>query len=296
VRALPGHGRGSPGLLTDGHAAPLERRPQSLVITLLGSYVYPEERTVWSGGLVKLLAELGFSAGAARVALVRLTRRDLLERVRDGRLVHYRLTGRAAALLDEGDRRIFSLGRDARAAETWTILWHAAPEERRLERGRLARRLRFLGFGSVQDGVWVSPHDRERETATLLDDLGLAPHAAVLVGRPASGSDVAAFVARAWDVEQLAKRYRAFVNDFGHYARLRHNGLDDRKAFLVRTRLVHDFRQFPFLDPGLPEDLVPTHGQRARAVDLFHELYGSLAKPAHRHFDATTVPPRRRAA
>jgi phenylacetic acid degradation operon negative regulatory protein len=296
VRAQPRHRRGSRGPLTDEHATSLERRPQSLVITLLGSYVHPEERTVWSGGLVKILAELGFSAGAARAALVRLTRRDLLEPVRDGRLVHYRLTDRAAALLDEGDRRIFSLGRDARAAEAWTILWHAAPEERRLERGRLARRLRFLGFGSVQDGVWVSPYDHEREAAALLEELGLARYAAVLVGRPASGSDFAAFVARAWDVEQLTKRYRAFVTAFGRYAPSRRNGLDDRKAFLVRTRLVHDFRQFPFLDPGLPEDLVPTQGQRARAVDLFHELYGLLAEPAHRHFDATIVPPRRRSA
>jgi phenylacetic acid degradation operon negative regulatory protein len=275
-------------------AALLERRPQSLVITLLGSYVHPRDRPVWSGGLVELLGELGFSAGAARVALARLTRRDLLARVRDGRLVHYKLTGRAAALLAEGDRRIFSLGLDVRAPEAWTILWHAIPEELRLERGRLARRLRFLGFGLVQDGVWISPHDRGPEVVALLDDLGLREHAAVLGGRPTAGPDFAAFAARAWDVEELTKRYRAFVGAFGRYAPSRRNGFDDHEAFLVRTRLVHDFRQFPFLDPGLPEDLVPTQGQRALAVELFHELYRSLAQPAHRHFDATIVPPPRR--
>jgi phenylacetic acid degradation operon negative regulatory protein len=272
-----------------------ERRPQSLVITLLGSYVHPEELTVWSGGLVKLLGEFGFSAGAARVALTRLARRDLLARVREGRLVHYRLTARAVALLEEGDRRIFSLGRDVRAAERWTILWHAIPEERRLERGRLARRLRFLGFGSVQDGVWVSPHDREQEVAALLEELRVVGHAAVLLGRPAREVDFEALAARAWDPAELTKRYRAFVSAFRRYAPFGRNGLDDREAFLVRTRLVHAFRQFPFLDPGLPDDLVPTDGQRARAVELFHVLYGSLAEPAHRHFDATTAPPERRA-
>ncbi len=31
-----------------------------------------------------------------------------------------------------------------------------------LERQRLALRLRFLGFGSLQDGVWISPRDRRR--------------------------------------------------------------------------------------------------------------------------------------
>lgn len=274
-------------------AALFEPRPQSLVITLLGSYVHPEDRPVWSGGLVELLGEFGFSAGAARVALARLTRRDLLARVRDGRLVHYRLTGRAAALLEEGDRRIFSLGMDVRAPEAWTILWHAIPEELRLERGRLARRLRFLGFGLVQDGVWVSPHDRGPEVVALLEELGLTDHAAVLSGCPATGSDFAAFAARAWDVEELTKRYRAFVTAFARYAPSERNGLGDREAFLVRTRLMHAFRQFPFLDPGLPEDLVSTRGQRARAVDLFHDLYRALAESAHRHFDAMTAPPKR---
>jgi phenylacetic acid degradation operon negative regulatory protein len=271
-----------------------ERRPQSLVVTLFGSYVHPQERAVWSGGLVKLLAEFGFSAGAARVALGRLTRRDLLARVRDGRLVHYRLTPRAAGLLEEGDRRIFSLGRDVPPAKEWTILWHALPEERRLERGRLARRLRFLGFGPLQDGVWISPHDREQEVAALLDELGLVRHAAVLVGRPASGPDLAGFATRVWDPVDLTHRYQVFVSAFGRYSASGRNGLDDKEAFLVRTRLVHAFRQFPSLDPGLPDDLLSTRGQRARAVDLFHDLYRSLAAPAHRYFEATAAPPERR--
>jgi phenylacetic acid degradation operon negative regulatory protein len=278
----------------DRAEALFERKPQSLVITILGAYVHPNDRKVWSGGVVRLLGEFGFSVGAARAALARLTHRRLLARVRDGRFVHYRLTDRAAALLEEGDRRIFSVGRDIRRADEWTILWHAIPEERRLERGRLARRLRFLGFGSVQDGVWVSPHDREREVAALLEELSLVNHAAVLVGRPAGGVDFAAFAARAWDVDELTKRYRAFVDAFARYCR--HNGLDDREAFIVRTRLVHAFRRFPSLDPGLPDDLVPTRNQRARAVDLFHDLYETLAEPAYRHFDVTTVPPKRRSA
>ena len=274
----------------DPTATLVERRPQSLVITLLGAYVYPGDRSVWSGGLVRLLSELGFSAGAARIALARLTRRDLLARVRDGRLVHYRLTPRATALLDEGDRRIFSLGRDERPADEWTILWHAVPDDRRLERGRLARRLRFLGFGSIQDGVWVSPHDRERELVALLDELRLLGHATVLVGRAAGLTDLEALVSRAWDANELTRRYRAFELAFERHAQAGHHH-DEREAFLVRTRLVHAFREFPALDPGLPDELVPTNGRRARAVALFHDLYDSLAEPAQRHFDQATARP-----
>ena len=273
----------------DPAAELVERRPQSLVITLLGAYVYPGDRPVWSGGLVRLLSELGFSAGAARIALARLTRRELLARMRDGRLVHYRLTPRAVSLLDEGDRRIFSLGREAPPADEWTILWHAVPDARRLERGRLARRLRFLGFGPIQDGVWISPHDREPEAVALLEELDLLGHAAVLVGRAAALTDLEALVSRAWDAEELTKRYRAFELAFEHHGRTTCDRLDDREAFLVRTRLVHAFRQFSSLDPGLPDALVPTDGHRAGAAALFHELYEALAEPAQRHFDAATA-------
>jgi phenylacetic acid degradation operon negative regulatory protein len=259
-------------------------QPQDLVITLLGAYVHPREATVWSGGLVQLLGEFGFSTGAARVALARLVRRDLLEPRRDGRLVHYALTPRATALLAEGDRRIFSLGREPHHAELWTVLWHAVPPDQRLARDRLGRRLRFLGFGSVQDGTWISPHDREREVAALLDELGVAEHAGLLLGRPAASVDFRSLAARAWDLDDLSRRYRAFAAAF---RRVRPR--DDRDAFLTRTRLVHAFRQFPFVDPELPDELMPAPEHRTRAVTLFHDLYERLEAPARRHFDAVTT-------
>ena len=172
----------------------LEAQPQDLVMTFLGAYVVPHERPVWSGGLVTLLGEFGFSTGASRGALARMVRRGGLERLRNGRLVSYRPTPRTVALLEEGDRRIFSLGREPHRAELWTALWHAIPEARRLERGRLARRLRFLGFGSVQDGMWISPHDREREVVALVDELQVGGYAGVMVGRPAAALDFRALV------------------------------------------------------------------------------------------------------
>lgn len=261
-----------------------EPAPQDLVLTLLGAYLEPRERCeVWSGGLVRLLAEFGFSPGAARVALNRLVARDLLARTREGRHVHYALTPRTITVLAEGDQRIFNLGRAPRAETTWTVLWHAIPEQRRLARTRLVRRLRFLGFGPVQDGTWLAPHDREREVATLLAEHEVTEYAGVLLGRPATSVDFALFVTRVWDLVELAARYESFVERF----RAR-GARDDREALLLRTRLVHTFREFPFLDPELPENLVAPPRHRAEALALFHDLYPALAEPARRYFDSAT--------
>jgi phenylacetic acid degradation operon negative regulatory protein len=264
-----------------------EPQPQELVMTVLGAHLVPRDRLVWSGGLVGLLAEFGFSAGAARVALTRLVRRELIARVRRGRLVDYTLTPRSSAVLEEGDRRIFSLGRRPRDSRRWTVLWHGIPESRRLERQRLVRRLRFLGFGSVQDGTWIAPHDREREVAALLRELRVGEYAGLMLGAPAAAMDFRGFASRVWDLDALDKQYHEFVATFD---RTRPAELDDGAAFAVRVRLVHTFRQFPFLDPELPTDLLPPPPHRAPAVRLFHDLYPALAVAAQRHFDEVTRP------
>jgi phenylacetic acid degradation operon negative regulatory protein len=264
-----------------------EAQPQDLVMTFLGAYATHRDRPIWSGGLVTLLGDFGFSTGASRVALARMVQRGSLERLRNGRLVSYRPTSHTVALLDEGDRRIFSLGREPHRAELWTALWHAIPEDRRLERARLARRLRFLGFGSVQDGMWISPHDRESEVVSLIASLDVARYAGVMVGRPAAGLDFAALASRAWDLDALDARYRAFIDEFSSAPA----ATAEPDAFQLRTRLVHVFRRFPALDPELPDELIHAPAHRADAVALFDRLYTALAPTAQRHFDAVTTTP-----
>ncbi len=266
-------------------------RPQELVLTLLGAYLHPRDRSLWSGGLVELMRDFGVSAGAARVTLTRLAARGLLERTKNGRLVHYTITTRTAAILDEGDERIFSFGRAPDGDAAWTVVWHSVPEDRRLDRARLTRRLRFLGFGPVHDGAWIAPRDHESEVVGLVTELGLRDHVAVLVGRPSAALDPRVLVTRVWDLDDLNTRYQAFVDEFDPLAdpaaRAR---LSDRDALRRRTQIVHSFRRLPAVDPELPTGLVEPPPQRARAIDVFHDVYAALGPPAQRYFDKVTTP------
>ena len=260
-----------------------EHTPQELVTTLAGAYLQPREtREVWSGGLVALLGEFGFSPGAARIALARMVRGELLRPAKRGRLVHYTLTPRMIAILADGDRRIFSIGRTESAADQWTVLWQAIPDEARAARERLVRRLRFLGFGSLQDGTWIAPHDRERAVLALLDELGVTRYAGLLLGRPSLAHGL---IDRIWDLDALAKRYRAFVEAFANAP-----ARTDREAWQLRTRLVHAFRQFALVDPELPADLIAAPEDRPAAIELFHRRYPALAPAAQRYFDEVTTP------
>ena len=171
------------------------------------------------------------------------------------------------------------------------MLWHQIPEDRRLERARLGRRLRFLGFGSVQDSVWVSPHDHSAEVVDLLERArrGRARHRVpVAASAPAPGG-LPALVARAWDLSGLEERYDAFCSEFEPYLAPDAPSLSDGEAFLVRTRLTHLFRAFAQLDPELPEELAPLSAPRSRAAEIFEALYTELAAASQRHFDAVTA-------
>jgi phenylacetic acid degradation operon negative regulatory protein len=271
-------------------------QPQDLVLTIFGTYVRGGEQ-VWSGGMVEILESLDFTTGSARAALARLVNRDLLARTRDGRRAFYGATQRAEALLAQGDRRIFSFGREEPRVQPWTVLWHAIPEAERVARSRFASQLRFLGFGSVQDATWVAARDREQEVLVLLRQLGIERYASVLVGRVSTDVPPVALVAQAWDLEDARRRYEAFLGEFDTLRTARgRRGIDAAGAFRRRTLLLHRFRGFPFIDPELPPGVDTVHDLRGEVVACFDEVYAALREPATKHFWAVVGTGERRPA
>jgi phenylacetic acid degradation operon negative regulatory protein len=267
-------------------------QPQRLVLTMVGHHGR-NFRLIWSGGLVELLGYFGFSQGAARIALSRLCQRGRLTRVKSGRLVYYRLTNESEQVMAEGDRRIFSFGKERNDADTWTVVWHSVPDDQRLKRAVLARRLRFLGFGPVQDGTWVAPHDREEDVVQLLTNLEVTEFAGVLLGRPAASLDFRSLIGRAWDLADIDERYRRFIASFEPFADPAvQKRMGGRDAFMVLALMTDVFKGFPSTDPELPSDVM--HGDlRTRAVEIFHAIFEALIEPAQAHFDevATTAAP-----
>jgi phenylacetic acid degradation operon negative regulatory protein len=259
---------------------------QEFVITLLAIFGRRFGRPLWSGGLVQLLNESGYSALAARAALNRLVGRHLLERAREGRFVYYEISPRCAELLAEGDRRLFGIGGRTEWDGTWTTVWHSLPESQPLERNRLARRLRFLGFRAIQDSIWLAPSTRDREVHRVAESVGILDQIGVLVGTSPSDLPVDHLVERTWDVEGLCGQYEEFVAEFGSLAWDDSSAPGtDKDAFLARARAAHGFRQFAFLDPEVPDRFLPRPSARQHAAETFRQIMARLEEPACRYFD-----------
>ncbi|WP_431710488.1 PaaX family transcriptional regulator [Glutamicibacter uratoxydans] len=262
-------------------------QPRDLLLTVLGDYVRHRKDTIWSGGLVKVLGEFGFSAGAARVALSRMARRGLIVPQKRGRVVGYELSEQMERLLVGGEIDQFLQNAPQASVSEITVLLHTLPEEMRLERGRLARRLRFWGFGPVQDGVWVGLGDREEDVLGFLTDLGLGEYCSLVIGRLSENLQLASLVERAWDLNALNERYERYVEIFG--ALRVADARTDAEAFQIRTQALHNFRQFPSLDPGIEGPQFPVTAMRDETIRIFNEIYSGLEEPAVRYFDQITT-------
>ena len=261
--------------------------PRDIALDLFGTYVRQHHPLVWSGGLVELLSEFGFALPASRIALSRLVDGGFIARIQQGRFVHYTITDRGQSLLADGDQRIFKLGANRGPVAQWTLLMHTLPLESRVNRRRLGRRLRFQGFGRLQDRMWVAPSDQGEFLRKLLTDLGIENHVAVLIGRPNADIGVGALVREAWNLALLSDRYTAFANDYAPYMQAAERSrLTDREAFVTRTTLVNRYRGFVRDDPDLPDDMVPDPAARRLAINAFQTVYDGLQEASQRHFDA----------
>src|SRR5579859_4432954 len=186
--------------LSPGAAA---QRPPRLLLTLLGDYWWQRTEPLPSAAIVALLAEFGVSDSAARAALSRLTRNGLLVTSKSGRRTYARLSARAAAILDDGARRIFSFGAASRPWDgMWSLVAFSIPEDNRAARDALRKQLRWRGFAPLYDGLWVSPRDHAAEVIGYLKDLDITTGtafraSAVPTGMVPADGDIPA---RDWDL------------------------------------------------------------------------------------------------
>ncbi len=59
-------------------------------------------------------------------------------------------------------------------------------------------------------------------------------------------------------------------------------------ALRAQTRLVHEWRRFPFLDPRLPVQLLPENWSGVKAADLFHARHADWHPAAQLQWERLT--------
>jgi phenylacetic acid degradation operon negative regulatory protein len=252
---------------------------RSLLLTVLGEFVLPSGRPVWTATLIDLLADLDVAEKAARQAIMRTADSGWIEASRIGRETRWALTAAGTRLLREGTDRIYGFAADERSWDgCWLVMTVAVPENNRALRQRLRTQLGWAGLGSVNTSTWVTPRvDREQEARRVLDELGLLAGSWSFVATAGQVGDERTLARTAWDLDAIERRYEDFLELVG-----RRRPRTDRQALVAQVRLVQEWRRFPLLDPGLPRELLPPRWSGNRAAEVFRERHAGWAARAGR--------------
>jgi phenylacetic acid degradation operon negative regulatory protein len=250
-----------------------------MLLTVLGEYVLPADDGVWQETLISALTSLDYKPQAARQALARSVTAGWLRTERHGRRARVHLTDDTRDMLSSGAARIYGFGEPKPWGGRWLLVVVRVPEQRRDVRHLIRSRLAWAGFGSLGNGLWITPHvDREAEVQAIVRDLPVGE----LLSFRAEFSDIGRpekVVTEAWDLDAVAGRYREFVSRFGRLRPRTPEGV-----FRAQTELVHFWRKFPFLDPDLPQAVLPARWPRERAHRVFAERHAAWQETARDHF------------
>jgi phenylacetic acid degradation operon negative regulatory protein len=259
-------------------------RGGSLLVTIFGDSIAPRGGVVTLGSLIQLAAPFGLTERLVRTSVARLAQDDWLVARRDGRRSEYRLTPRGQHRFAEATQRIYGKG-PASWDGQWSLL--VLPPNGSKHRESLREGLRWLGFGQPGPGVFAHPNSNLEQTREWVRNLDGARDALLL--KSSSGDIVVdrAVVAAGWDLGELARRYRRFVDSFAAAAAASAAGLSPESAFVIRTLLIHEYRKIHLRDPLLPPALLPNDWVGTSAYDLCANLYAKVFAAAEEFLTAT---------
>lgn len=264
-------------------------QPRQLIVTVYGLYARAAGGWMSVSALISLLADLGVDEPAVRSSISRLKRREILRASRRAGVAGYELSEQALAIVREGDHRIFRRQRPS-LEDGWLLAVFSVPEPERNKRHILRSQLTRLGFGSAAPGVWVAPAYLRAATADMLRRLGLCGYADLFHADHLAFGDVAGKVRRWWNLDQIESLYREFV--YAHEPALRRwrgrrAAAHQREAFADYVRVLTDWRRLPYLDPGIPAELLPPDWVGISAAEVFFSMQSRLEDAARAHVAAT---------
>lgn len=273
-------------------AISLGRRSKSLILDLFGAYARPLGNWFAVADLITLMSVLGVDEAPVRSAVSRMSRTGLLDaNERDG-VRGYSLAPSALPMMERGDRRIFATREPAQLADGWIVVITSVGEAARDRRYQLRKRLMWLGFGNVAKGVWIAPRRSVDELRSVLAQFDLLGFVDVFEASYLGFGQVDALVRAAWDLDWLRTLYTSFLA-IGQPV-LDAPPQSDERAFVDYTVVLHEWRRLPYLDPGLPPEVLPPGWEGRTAADTFFALRDRLEPGAARFVAGVVAPDRDR--
>lgn len=175
------------------------------------------------------------------------------------------------------DFPMFSLQK-SRWDRKWRIVIFDIAEVSRQIRDLLRLKLKELGFGMLQESVWITPHDIILDFREFLKEKGLGNYVYVMEVSHLLAGDPQALAKRVWKLEKVNEDYEDILEGIKKLKQMyiKHNdrvkeyqakirvkaqkGVEDRfesKVKKIKRKLKEQYLGVLLTDPCLPKELLP---------------------------------------
>lgn len=179
-----------------------------------------------------------------------------IEKILKGDEIFFRLTSEGKSKIQR-DFPLVAL-RDRRWDKVWRIVVFDIPQKQAYLRNNLRKKLKQLGFGMLQESIWVSPHNIVADLREFLIALQIEEMVFVLEAKSIADFDDRELANKIFHLDTLNKEYKDLIEN-------QHGKLEEKRD------LKRLYLQIFLKDPLLPKELLPNGWleEKARKAVLF---------------------------
>lgn len=263
---------------------------RSMIFTIFGDYIRHYDNVIWVGSLIKLMEAFGHNEQAVRAAVSRMSKQGWIQSERRGNRSYYSLTKQGTVRMKEASRRIYNEPKSEWDGNWWMLVY-TIPEKKRNLRDSLRKELEWSGFAPLSNSCWITPNNLQEEVFLLADKYNVGNYISFFKASYLGMGDQHSLVDQCWNLEEINSLYSDFIKQYSqkyiiHKNKVQNNEMSDASCFVEKATLVHEYRKFLFVDPGLPSDLLPDVWLGDSATQLFNDYNQLLSAPASRFFES----------
>lgn len=225
----------------------------SLAVLTEGGSLFPSQKETW---YLAYTGRYPYKKETLHSVICRLAKERWLRKKRLGSGVAVSLTKKGWEFLAEK----FPLTRRGLKWDgRWRVVIFDINEKERRQRAVLRQYLKFLGFGQLQESVWLSPFPVEEELRRFLAGKSISGEVLLLKAEISFG-DIKELAARVWSLRKLGNAYQRLIGEWWE------NKVTSDSGFAAKWE--SEYLRLLLDDPFLPKEFLPYGwaGEKARKI------------------------------
>lgn len=149
----------------------------------------------------------------------------------------------------------------------WLFVVFDIPEKKRNQRDRLRNSLISLGFGRLQDSIWLSYYDYKNKLEKLINDLDIKNEVNYFYTQTMDSNEQKKLVEKLyWNWQQINQGYKDFINSSNSFLQAK-----NKNTYQAR-KLVYLFAKTMQNDPKLPKILQLKKSHTDKAFNIYKKI------------------------